>query len=267
LWHLNDEPPHFKEAILACGSTELVINLRKDELRIFSSTQPDRFTRYSGAVISPPNISPFATDTEQHGSLIGVHFRPGGAFPFLGVEAHELGGHYFNLQGLWGRAAIELRERLCEAATPEERFRLLEKTLIERMVGMPRRHLAVQHALDAFTKTGSLVRDVVRDVGLSQRRFIELFNREVGISPKIFCRVQRFRMAIKLTRQPRVPNWCELAANCGYFDQSHLIRDNKCFANLSPAEYHRRWNLRPLCWMHQTTLRGYYPQAHVPLVA
>jgi hypothetical protein len=90
LWHLNDAPAHAHESILPSGTMELVINLHRDEMRIYDPKETKRFARFSGAIVSGTYARPFATDTDQHAAIIGVHFRAGGAFPLLGLDAHEL---------------------------------------------------------------------------------------------------------------------------------------------------------------------------------
>ena len=89
------------------------------------------------------------------------------------------------------------------------------------------------------------VRDVARRVGLSQRRFIQVFAAEVGMTPKLYSRVQRFQRARALARKT-APDWAGIAADCGYFDQSHLIRDFLAFSGLSPADYLRQRSERVL---------------------
>lgn len=255
LWLLSDAPPHSKERIVPSGTIELVINLYENEIRIYDPAQPDYCKRFSGAVVSGTYSGPFVIDTREHASVVGVHFKPGGAFPFLGTEANELTDEHVDLEALWGTSAIELRERLCAAKTPAERFGLLEKALAAHLFRPLERHHAVRFALDTFGRTdaGLAVRDVARDAGLSQRRFIQLFAREVGMSPKLFCRVRRFQQALKTVRRIAVPDWARLAVDCGYYDQSHLIHDFRFFSNLSPTEYVRQRSERVM-------------QNHVPLV-
>ena len=84
------------------------------------------------------------------------------------------------------------------------------------------------------------VRDVARRVGLSQRRFIQVFTAEVGLTPKLYCRVRRFQRAREMVRNTLAPDWTRVAVECGYFDQSHLIRDFHAFSGLSPGDYLRR---------------------------
>lgn len=247
-WLCSDAPPHPRERILPSGTIELVINLRDDEIRIYDPSHPDRCTRYSGAILSGTYSRFFVIDPLQHASILGVHFRPGGAFPFLGTPASELADTHVDLETLWGPPAAELRERLCAAVTPVERFSLLEQALLSRLRRPPELHAAVPVALDMFEPTGAAVRvrDVARDIGLSQRRFIQVFAAEVGLTPKLYCRVRRFQRARTLVRQAAAPDWARVAVDCGYFDQSHLIRDFLAFSGLSPADYLHRQSERVL---------------------
>src|SRR5579872_859532 len=139
-WMIADGEVNRKERILPSGTSELVINLHEDEVRIYDSIQPERYKRLSGAVISGTYSGPFICDAMQHQSMLGVHFRPGCAFPFLGEPATELTDAHANLEDLWGSSARHLRARLCEAATTSKRFRLLEGALLERLRRPHRRH-------------------------------------------------------------------------------------------------------------------------------
>jgi len=237
---------HQNERILPTGTFELVVNLREDQLRIYDSTNKDTGSckSFSGAAVSGAYGKGFVTDSEEEAFIIGVHFKPGGAAPFLGYPAFEFADTHVELETLWGYSANTLRERLHEASTAEERFSILETALRERIRGSLEHHYAVSAALDAFTNDVSVgVREIARDVDLSERRFIEVFKREVGMTPKLFSRVQRFQRTRALIHQlDSEPNWAIVAAECGYCDQSHLIREFVEFSGTSPADYLRQYN-------------------------
>jgi AraC-like DNA-binding protein len=238
LWLCSDTPPHSRERILPSGTTELVFNLCDDEIRIYDPTHHDHFTRFSGAVVSGPYSSFFVIDPLVHASIVGVHFRPGGAFPFLGIPAGELANTHVDLAALWGPLAGQIHERL-RAATPAQRFSVLEAALISRLDHPPQRHDAVSVALNSFEQRGAAFRvcDVAQRVGLSQRRFIQVFAAGVGLTPKLYYRIRRFDHVWQLVRKADAPDWAAVAAECGYFDQSHLIRDFCAFSGLSPMAY------------------------------
>ena len=217
-WYSTDAPRHQKVRIVPSGTMELVFNLDEDELGIYDTDQPESYKSFSGAFFSGAYGRPLFVDTREH--VMGVHFKPGGAFRFLGIPANELTDIHLDLGALWGQA--ELREQLCEAANPARRFRVLERALVARLESTLEGHRAVRAALEIFSRGAgeARTRDVAAHLGLSQRHFIKVFSDQVGVTPKLFARVQRFQRAIDLTRNGSTPDWADIAAACGYFDQS-----------------------------------------------
>jgi AraC-like DNA-binding protein len=249
-----------KERIVPSGTSELVINLRDDEIRIHHPAH-SKHTCLSGAVLSGPYSSILVVDAMQHESMLGVHFKPGGAFPFLGALASDLTDAHADLADLWGRSASELRERLCDVGTPWQRFQIMEEVLTDRLSRARKEHVAVAIALNGFGPygTGASVRDVTRDVGICQRRFSKVFADQVGLTPKVFCRILRFQRVRTLADQIEKPDWAQIASTCGYFDQSHLINDFQEFSGFSPTQYLR--HLRP------NQQDGRLKSHHLPLTA
>lgn len=234
--------PQLKERIFPTGTFEIVFNLRKDALRIYESSQSGECRRFSGALVSGPYEAGFFTDTTEEAAVIGVHFKPGGAFPFLGISADELADMHLDLGTIWGRTASETRERLCAARSRDQQFRLLENLLLSRLRRPLEHHPAVALALEGFSKdnTRAVVRKLAREAGYSDRRFIDLFRVEVGLKPKLFNRIQRFQRVLAHAHRTIISDWGQVALHCGYFDQSHLIRDFLAFSGVTPADYLRR---------------------------
>ena len=79
-WLLVDAPAYSKERIAASGTIDLGINLHENQLRIYDPGQPERSKRFSGAVVSGTHSRPFVIDPRELVSVIGVRFKPGGAF-------------------------------------------------------------------------------------------------------------------------------------------------------------------------------------------
>jgi len=101
------------------------------------------------------------------------------------------------------------------------------------------RHPAVAAALKELqcvpqTRTLS---DLVEHIGLSPRRFIQVFRAEVGLTPKLFCRIQRFQEVVRRIGRGQPVDWLDVALACGYFDQAHFIHDFRAFSGLTPTTY------------------------------
>jgi AraC-like DNA-binding protein len=230
LWYLSDAPAHARELVVPSGTLELVVNLHEDAIGV------DGDRRFAGAVVSGCYGRPFAIDTRAHAAIIGVHFRPGGAAGLLGAPPGELADDHVGLDALWGPGAARLRERLCAADGLRDRFCLLEAALLRRLGrGRPARD-AVRAALPRLDEPGVAIGAVSAELGLSRRRFIEVFTDDVGMTPKRYARVRRFQRSLALAQASPAPAWSALALACGYFDQAHLCRDWAELAGASPRE-------------------------------
>ncbi|HMJ53761.1 MAG TPA: DUF6597 domain-containing transcriptional factor [Polyangiaceae bacterium] len=207
-WALSDAPSHSRERVIPSGTIELVINLHEDEFRIHTPTDTsEESTRLRGAIVSGAYSGAFVVETRAHASIIGIHFKPGGAAAFLGVPAGALANAHVELEALWGRRAFELRDRLGEAAGPAERFRILKQSLVGCLSSSPVVRGEIAVALGRLGAPGVEVREVAEQVRLSHRRFIELFTEQVGIKPKRYAMIRRFQRALSLATDDGPPDW------------------------------------------------------------
>jgi AraC-like DNA-binding protein len=226
-WYWSDHPrPFIRERVLPMGTSELVIRLES--------------WRPSDSGLAGPRSLPTFIERRQKSPLLGIHFKPGGAFPFLGLPFGDLHNNWITLADLWGeRRAQRLLELLHEEPTIDDKFRLLERWLTWVAGQPPSHHAAIAFALDEFDKDACLQSSaiVAEKVNLSQRRFIDLFRNEVGLTPKLFCRVQRFRDIVQTIQTMKDLDWVDLALSFGYTDQSHFIHEFRAFSGLRPTEY------------------------------
>jgi AraC-like DNA-binding protein len=84
------------------------------------------------------------------------------------------------------------------------------------------------------------VHDVAEQIGLSQRRFSQIFREQVGLTPKVWCRVQRFQKAVRQLHAGVEVAWAELALDCGYYDQSHFANEFRAFSGIDATTYSAR---------------------------
>lgn len=242
LWLVSGAQVPRREYILPSGTVELVVNLHDDRVRIDGTVHGAQGRTLSGVAVSGTYTGAFIIDAMQHAAMMGVHFRPGGAFVVLGVPCSELVDAHVDLAAIWGEAAArKLRERLCNAPTDQARFEYLEAELLRRLRGGGHRHPVVPFALQCFTSRGigASVQEVARRFGLSHRRFLTVFTTEVGLPPKQFCRILRFRHLHAIAQQAGRIDWAQLALACGFFDQSHLANEFRRLSGLTPSEYQR----------------------------
>ena len=232
---------HHKERVLPHGAIELLMNLHADEIRVYDCVHHDHFQRLRGSVFSGAHSRFSVIDTAEQSAIMGVHFKSGGVAPFLALPASELHNQHISLYSLWGSAADQLYEQLCAATSVQCRFHVLAEALIARLYNARHcsQHPAIDFAVQAFTQVPHMqtIQDITKQIGLSQRRFIQIFHDAVGLTPKLFCRIQRFQALLQYLEYGQPVRWAEVALDCGYYDQAHFIHDFQAFSGLSPSTY------------------------------
>lgn len=241
LWYTcASAEPRRRERILPNGCVQLILNLSRDFLL---DCNEDGSTREMAPSLVVGARSVFEiVDTSDMADLIGIVFRPGGITPFLSDSADVFSNRSTSLYDVWGRSAQELRERLQEALTAERKLALLEEFLLKRFVHRLARNSVVDFALKRFAQApmAASVDEVARQTGRSMRYFSQLFREQVGMSPKLWCRIQRFQKAVRRLHAGGDVAWAELALECGYYDQSHFSNDFRAFSGINPTTYTAR---------------------------
>ena len=227
LWYYDgfQTAAHHKERVLPNGRFQIVIDLSAGSGAV-AGLQSQCF------VIKPAAIQ----------SVMGIIFRPGGARGFVEGPADDFYNRVVPLDAVWGSQATELRDRLGDAVTVGSKFQVLETALLQGMRRTAARlalHPSVQYALREFRHVAHIktVIDISREAGLSRRRFSELFREQVGMTPKLYCRLIRFRAVVRQIATGAQVEWTDVAVAGGYYDQAHLTHEFRDFSGMSPGRY------------------------------
>lgn len=237
LWYWKGDKLPSRSCILPVGSMELVIDLHEDKIPLFDLYSQIQCGSTKGARICGVHSEGFIIDIVQNCSVMGVHFKPGGSAAFFTIPGGELHNQIISLEELWQGSATELRDRLLEKPTTGDRFLTLERFLLRRMQPLDR-HPVVDFALQEFERLLTApVSAVTSQIGFSTRHFNQLFRDQVGLTPKLYCRVRRLQRVLRFIEGKKQIDWIDIAFTCGYFDQAHFIHDFRTFANCTPTEY------------------------------
>ena len=237
-WRGSD-PGHAKDTIMASGRLGLFVNLNGDALSWYGGERYGERNLLSGTAICGTHTRAFAIDAYQP-HLLGVQFKPGGAFAFFGGSAREFEDVHVSLEDIWGRDAERLHQRLIQAPTPDDKIAMLFDEMVGRFSEQTH-HPAVAVALRLFGTCPHRVSvtTVARDAEVSPKKLIRLFSEEVGMTPKAYLRVSRFQQVLARVHAAPSVDWMEIVERHGYYDQPHFIREFREFSGFTPTEYLR----------------------------
>lgn len=178
---------------------------------------------------------------------VAARFRPGAASRFFQLPLYQLNDGRADLQQLWGR---ELAARLGDALwtdplSSQQRIAILQDFLLLRLrnAPAPRDANLARHAIALIDQSQGALRidRLASQLGVSRQHLALQFRQHVGISPKLFARISRFRAVNgALKSLPAQADWAQVALQYGYFDQSHLIHDFHDFAHSTPDAWAAR---------------------------
>ena len=172
-------------------------------------------------------------------SYLELRLAPLAAYTLLGLPVDELGEHPVDLSDVLGAAGPRLVEQLREAPTWRRRFALLDDFLFGRLALGPRPSPEVDRAWRRLVATDGAVPVglIAREVGWSHKHQIARFRQQVGLAPKTAAQLLRFDRVWRALESRRPQDWGRMAAEAGYADQAHLIRDFRRYTGTTPAAF------------------------------
>lgn len=240
LWYGEGQVGYQRDRILPSGGSHLLINLGPAQYRI-EPGPPEHRVAFTDIWYSGLHETPIDTEAPHGNALFGVALLAAGGRPWLGIDAHALSERITPLSDVLGDSALALREQLLNTAALGTRFQLVEAWLGARLDPRRAANPLLQWAVARVEQSAGqiAVEALAREVGVSRKHLAGLFRQQVGMGAKSLARVHRFRSAVGLLAGREQVPWVELAARCGYYDQSHLVRDFRSFSGFAPGEFIR----------------------------
>ncbi|MDT5253082.1 MAG: hypothetical protein QOH07_2033 [Mycobacterium sp.] len=224
----------YRSRALPRGAVTVIIDVGQRQQVDFYAADGHTKLSVPPAFVTGSHTASYVSDIAADEPAMAIHFRPGGAFPFFGMPLSDLENVCVGLDQVWGRDGVELHQRLIDAPTVAARFNIVENFLLSRPWSSVRRHPVVAAALAAIEHNPSIRMADLRDlVGVSTKRLIALFRNEVGLSPKAYARIRRFQAALRLLTAG-FAGGARVAAEVGYFDQAHFVREFRSFTGMTP---------------------------------
>jgi AraC-like DNA-binding protein len=165
---------------------------------------------------------------------LAVIFEPVGFYRLFGVPVSPLAERGTEGHAVLGPDVSRLHERLGNLSSFAERTAILNGFFLDRMriTGLT----PTLHGLQSLSAQGrhSSVRGISRELTISSRQLERRSLESFGVAPKMIARIARFQRALRM-RGTGAATWTQIAHDCGYYDQMHMIRDFRIFAGDAPG--------------------------------
>lgn len=170
---------------------------------------------------------------------IGVRIKPGRAFPYLRFPISELTDEVVAVENAWYYWDYSVLERLFEEKTLENKISILEAWLLKQKNFTNPLQPPISYALEMISQSKGTVTvdELGSTMGISFRHLQRKFLEVVGLTPKLLCKITKVRYAIDIINHQKNPSWGDIVYRCGFYDQSHFIRDFKSVTGITPGDY------------------------------
>jgi AraC-like DNA-binding protein len=238
---------HRIERLLPDGNVVLILDLTDGAQCIYDNETLEPIQTCRRAWFSGLQQQGLSIPSGNGSENFVIMFKKGRSFPFTRTPLSEFANLVVDAELAFTQDILQLRAALQELPTPQAKFSYAEVELLRRFGGGLEVNTCVDYAVQRIEQNPheTTIRAVSEKVGYSQKHFIQLFKKQVGVTPKSFLRIMRFQKAINEIGRAQTVNWAGLAADCGYFDQAHMITDFRAFAGLTPVEYRRQASAYP----------------------
>ncbi|UCI23343.1 helix-turn-helix domain-containing protein [Mesorhizobium sp. B2-8-5] len=227
-------PGHFRIVEYASLTVPLVISFA-EAFAIGLGHSPgdnDRYASFAAGL----HAGPVMIESFGGSCCVQVNFTPLGARRFFGLPMSELRDRMVGLDDALGFDGMALRERLGEASDWNARFDIAEGFIAGRLAEANALSPEIAWAYRTVIMSGGRTRvsALAGEIGWSRKHLAARFTDAIGIGPKTLSRIVRFNRALSLSRRQE-DDWAGIAADCGYADQSHLVREFRQLAGETPT--------------------------------
>lgn len=242
-------PNHRREKLIPDGAIQIIVDLTETPKRLYAGVDGEAGVDFRKAWISGMHRRFIVIESQANASMMVIRFLPGGAEALFRQPASALTDSVFSLGDVLGAAAASLRDRVLEAKGADARLAAGKAWLMEQAGWGDRVDPMIGFLASQLNRPGMRVRDVCTQTGYTTRHVLDLFKTAVGVTPKQYARIQRFKRLLAMLARPGAydpefnaaplpaPDWSAVAADLGYSDQSHLVHEFRGFAGMTPGAY------------------------------
>lgn len=175
----------------------------------------------------------------QTGNLrvFGASFFSIGLFPILRMPLNEFTSKTIELDDIISNFTDEILKKLTSLQSNSEIIKIIEMAIADTVDISLIPGKDIYELIKVFNSSNHCISDFCEQYGVNQRKLERIFNKYIGVSPKLFQRINRLQGIINQFKQKKSDNLTLFAYDNNYFDQTHFIKDFKTFIGTTPTEF------------------------------
>jgi AraC-like DNA-binding protein len=231
--------PHIIKPLSPRPESGISFNLNcQDPLRLeYACAQV--VTHPTAAVFGPLSHRIADIRCSGHYRAFNILFKGTGYHRLFGISPAELADRVSDARDVMGRAESIVHEQLCAARSAEAMAEVVDRYLLAKLTDgdLHPIHRVVEH-LVASQGCANLC-ELSQRSGLSARQIERKFLEQIGITPKRYARLARFRNAARLKAENAALTWTDVSQATGFYDHNHLVKDFRELVDATPSDYLR----------------------------
>lgn len=217
--------------VLPDACVEIFINYTNSPVAVISDKLHKR------SIVSSRMSRPTDVQMRKGAGCMAVCFNPGMAYPFFRLPMHLLSDTTIAFSDVTDNLAYEIEEQLALATSNELRSTLIQNILWKKLLACDydkKVYACLEQA--EFSRGLLAASSLASGSGLSERHLSRKFQDWVGLSPKEYLQILRFKYSLNYLKMYPAISLTEVAYKSGYYDQAHFNRDYKTYTGHTPGE-------------------------------
>lgn len=214
------------------GTVEFILTLQGEAELLEGSN----WERLDEVLIVGIKSSPSVWRVRGGTKLFGIRLKPETCLQLFGTPVADIYQKHTAIQNVVGTRLNWFIDLLRSAASTHQRIKIAESFLNKKLALFQSGDNLLTRALRTIWKEeGNITTSCLsKKVYIGERQLQRLFKISVGVSPKLYSRIVRFRMAYEKAQTEKTA-WTDVAYHHGYTDQAHFVKDFKTFTGLTPT--------------------------------
>ncbi|RXK12761.1 hypothetical protein CP965_09305 [Halarcobacter mediterraneus] len=226
--------------IVSDGNSGFIINFSSEfTLTIEDKTEicKEKFLYF------PPSKNPAFVKAKKDIDIIGVRFNAAGVYRFFDkdISGFDKNIHIIENSSSW--QIDNLYKQLFKEKKLKNKISILESFLLNKLNNSKQQNSPwIFDFINEikFNKGNINLEELCEEFSLSLRHVQRRFKKEVGLSPKVYCRIIRIQDTKKTLSSLMINSFTSISYDKGFFDQSHFINEFKTFMKETPKQYFQK---------------------------